>query len=78
MYAAPGTSGVGSAVLAHLESEAAKLGYSEVWLETRAVNSRAVALYEQRGRPQIRSATPQPLLSSPKYRRQMACRRMIE
>ena len=53
MYAAPGTSGVGSAVLAHLESEAAKLGYSEVWLETRAVNSRAVAFYEQRGYSRI-------------------------
>ena len=53
MYAAPGTSGVGSAVLAHLESEAAKLGYSELWLETRAVNSRAVAFYEKRGYSRI-------------------------
>lgn len=53
MYAAPGTVGVGSAVLAHLESEAAKLGYSELWLETRVVNARAVAFYEHRGYSRI-------------------------
>jgi GNAT superfamily N-acetyltransferase len=49
MYAVPGTSGVGSAVLAHLESEASALGYSQMCLETRLVNHRAVSFYEKKG-----------------------------
>jgi GNAT superfamily N-acetyltransferase len=53
MYAVPNTVGVGSAVLAHLESEAAKLGYSELWLETRVVNVRAIAFYERRAYSRI-------------------------
>jgi GNAT superfamily N-acetyltransferase len=67
MYAVPGTVGVGSVVLAHLESEATKLGYSELWLETRVVNERAVAFYEHRGYS--------PIPSFGKYvgRREAAC-----
>lgn len=53
MYAMPGTSGVGSAVLAHLESEARTLDYSELWLETRLINQRAVSFYEKRGYSRI-------------------------
>jgi len=53
MYAAPGTAGVGSAVLAFLEAEAARLGYAQAWLETRLVNARAVAFYERRGYARI-------------------------
>jgi ribosomal protein S18 acetylase RimI-like enzyme len=49
MYAMPGASGVGSAVLAHLENEARTLGYSQLWLETRLVNERAVSFYEKKG-----------------------------
>ncbi|AKU25165.1 GNAT family N-acetyltransferase [Massilia sp. MB5] len=49
MYARPGTRGVGSAVLAHLEQAAADLGYRALWLETRLVNSRAVGFYAARG-----------------------------
>ncbi len=49
MYARHGTSGVGSAVLRHLEAEAAALGYQALWLETRLVNRRAVDFYEARG-----------------------------
>lgn len=49
MYARPGTPGVGAAVLAHLESAARELGYRTVWLETRAVNARAVSFYEKHG-----------------------------
>ena len=48
MYARPGQHGVGSAVLAHLEREAAALGYAALCLETRLVNQRAVAFYEAR------------------------------
>lgn len=53
MYAVPGTSGVGSAVLAHLEAEARTLGYAQLWLETRSVNVRAVGFYERRGYKRI-------------------------
>lgn len=53
MYAAPGTRGVGSAILAFLEKEARALGYAEVWLETRLVNQRAVSFYERRAYQRI-------------------------
>ena len=53
MYSRPGTSGVGSAVLAFLEAEAMSLGYEALWLETRIVNQRAVAFYERRGYSRI-------------------------
>lgn len=53
MYAAPGTKGVGQAMLAHLEQEAAALGYGQLWLETRLVNERAVAFYEKHGYQRI-------------------------
>jgi GNAT superfamily N-acetyltransferase len=53
MYAVPGLSGVGSAVLSHLENEAKLLGYSQLWLETRIVNQRAVAFYERKGYSRI-------------------------
>nr|WP_315256248.1 GNAT family N-acetyltransferase [uncultured Duganella sp.] len=53
MYARHGTSGVGSAVLRFLETEAATLGYQAVWLETRLVNRRAVDFYEARGYTRI-------------------------
>ena len=49
MYAAPGTSGVGSAVLKHLEDEARSVGYSALWLETRRVNKRALSFYQCKG-----------------------------
>ncbi|MBV8633594.1 MAG: GNAT family N-acetyltransferase [Burkholderiaceae bacterium] len=49
MLARPGHAGVGRAVLAYLEDEARRLGYSELWLETRQVNVRAVRFYEKHG-----------------------------
>ena len=49
MYAAPGTRGVGTALLAFLEAEAAAMGYKELWLSTRQVNAGAVAFYAARG-----------------------------
>ncbi|KQV80458.1 acetyltransferase [Massilia sp. Root351] len=49
MYARPGHGGVGSAVLAYLEKQAAALGYQALRLSTRRVNTRAVAFYEARG-----------------------------
>jgi len=53
MYAVPGSSGVGAAVLAYLETEARALGYTHFWLETRRVNQRAVAFYEKHGYARI-------------------------
>jgi GNAT superfamily N-acetyltransferase len=53
MYARPGNSGTGSAILAHLEAEAKTLGYQALWLETRLVNQRAVGFYESRGYKRI-------------------------
>ena len=49
MYARPGTNGVGEAVLAALEQAARQAGYREAWLETRAINTRAVRFYESHG-----------------------------
>ncbi|WP_374675345.1 GNAT family N-acetyltransferase [Ideonella sp.] len=49
MYAAPGTQGVGTQVLAALEAQAPRLGHRELWLETRRVNARAVAFYLRHG-----------------------------
>jgi ribosomal protein S18 acetylase RimI-like enzyme len=49
MYSRPGNPGTGSALLAFLEKEAAALGYSAIWLETRVVNERAVRFYVARG-----------------------------
>ena len=49
MYAQPGSQGVGIAVLTHLEAVARELGYRAIWLETRAVNARALAFYGRNG-----------------------------
>ena len=48
MYARPG-SGAGRFILEALERQASGFGYTEVWLETRKVNGRAVAFYEKHG-----------------------------
>ena len=47
MYAIPGSQGVGSAILRHLESQARAFGYREIRLATRLVNQRALAFYER-------------------------------
>lgn len=49
MYARPGTRGVGSAVLRHLEDAARGWGYGAIWLETADVNARGIAFYERHG-----------------------------
>ena len=53
MYAAPGSRGVGAAMLAYLEQAARDLGYVQAWLETRLVNTRAVRFYERNGYARI-------------------------
>ena len=49
MYAKEKGEGIGSAILSYLESQAARLGYHTVRLETRSVNKDAVAFYLARG-----------------------------
>jgi GNAT superfamily N-acetyltransferase len=49
MYARPGSAGAGAALLAHLEQAAREFGYRALWLETRKVNTRALAFYARHG-----------------------------
>lgn len=49
IYAKTKSKGVGSEILRYIETEARKLGYSKLRLETRLVNKQAVAFYENRG-----------------------------
>lgn len=49
MFALPGTSGVGAAILEFLEKQASTAGYQEIWLETRKINHRAVSFYLNQG-----------------------------
>lgn len=49
MFARPGSNGVGATLLAHVEQAARAFGYRALWLETRKVNTRAVAFYEKHG-----------------------------
>ncbi|BBB58804.1 N-acetyltransferase [Undibacterium sp. KW1] len=51
MYAQ--VSGVGLAVLAHLEAAAKEFGYLRLCLETRLINQRAVTFYEKHGYARI-------------------------
>lgn len=49
MYAKYQSQGIGTAILSYLEEQAIKLGYSTIWLETRAINEQAVRFYERNG-----------------------------
>ncbi|MCE3603544.1 GNAT family N-acetyltransferase [Massilia sp. P8910] len=49
MFARPGANGAGAALLAHMERAAQGFGYRQLWLETRKVNTRAVAFYAKHG-----------------------------
>ena len=49
MYARPGSSGIGSALLAFLEDQGRLFGYTKLWLETRRINERAVRFYLRHG-----------------------------
>lgn len=49
MYARPGSTGVGAALLAHVEAQARAHGYLALHLSTRVANTRAVAFYARHG-----------------------------
>jgi GNAT superfamily N-acetyltransferase len=53
MYARSRTQGVGTLVLAYLERQAQRYGYTHVRLETRLINIPAVSFYEKRGYQRI-------------------------
>lgn len=50
--------GIGRTLLHYLETRAKEMGYSEIWLETRKVNSRAVNFYENNGFTRIDNYGP--------------------
>lgn len=45
--------GVGTEILCYLETQARKMGYSTLWIETRLINEQAVSFYKNRGYYQI-------------------------
>lgn len=49
LYARDGTRGVGAALLRRLETAALQMGYRAMWLETRRLNTRALAFYRRFG-----------------------------
>lgn len=49
VYARPNSQGVGTAIVKALEEKARSFGYSEIVLETRRVNTAAVAFYRKLG-----------------------------
>lgn len=53
MYAKNKGCGTGTKLLAYLEQRARTMGYTAIRLETRAVNTRAVAFYERNGYQRI-------------------------
>jgi len=49
MFAAPGSRGIGTALLQALEVRATELGYQHLVLSTRVINARAVQFYRRHG-----------------------------
>jgi putative acetyltransferase len=49
MYSTVRERGIGARLLQELESRAALLGFEQIWLETRRVNTRALAFYQRNG-----------------------------
>jgi len=50
--------GIGNALLTFLETSAKRMGYNELWLETRHVNHKAVNFYEKNGYVRIENYGP--------------------
>jgi Acetyltransferases len=53
IYARTKGNGIGKQILSYLESEAYKMGYSAIVLETRRINRRAVSFYRKNGYAEI-------------------------
>nr|WP_242841152.1 GNAT family N-acetyltransferase [Clostridium akagii] len=55
LFAKTSKMGIGTEVLLYLETQARKLGYHALCLETRLINEQAVSFYENRGYYNIRN-----------------------
>lgn len=53
MFAKTKAMGVGTEILSCIETQAQKLGYSVLWVETRLINTQAILFYENRGYQRI-------------------------
>jgi len=58
MFADRSSPGIGNALLTFLETSAKSMGYTELWLETRHVNHRAVNFYRKNGYVSIKNYGP--------------------
>lgn len=58
MYSDRSEAGIGRALLTFLEESALGRGYTEIWLETRAVNHKAVRFYQNSGYNRIANYGP--------------------
>jgi len=58
MYSDRSSPAIGSALLTYLESAALNVGYSQIWLETRSVNHKAVNFYLRKGYERIENYGP--------------------
>jgi len=50
--------GIGNALLTFLEKSALDMGYSQIWLETRYVNHKAINFYQKKGYKRIENYGP--------------------
>ena len=58
MFSDRGSPAIGRALLTFLENDALDMGYSQIWLETRAVNHKAVNFYLRKGYERIENYGP--------------------
>lgn len=58
MFSDRSSPGIGNALLTCLEASAKSMGYSELWLETRLVNHRAIQFYKTNGYVRIENYGP--------------------
>lgn len=58
MFSDRSAPGIGHALLTFLETSAKNMGYTELWLETRQVNLKAVHFYKQNGYMRIENYGP--------------------
>ncbi|AMG56231.1 GNAT family N-acetyltransferase [Pantoea vagans] len=58
MFSDRSSPSIGSALLTFLENSALNMGYSQTWLETRAINHKAVNFYLRKGYERIENYGP--------------------
>lgn len=58
MFSDRSSPAIGNALLTFLEKSALNRGYSQIWLETRSVNHKAVSFYQRKGYERIENYGP--------------------